>query len=254
MRYWLLAASVLAATACSRDAANPTKFAISVDPRPDTTNQAPSAETKVRAKRLQAMKAQTKPEPFDFCDDVIGGRSAARCAAVRSAKGEETRAARITPVLKNWSTADRVLLASLTKAESAFVKAHSGNWYAFGGTSASARSIGMEDEIRDFDADLLINLARGRIPAASPSTVADSDLALNRAFKAILASDNVHTEDNGNIGQIPVGELRDAQRAWLRYRDAWLALARRKWPASANGVARALILERTRQLKVLEDE
>lgn len=253
MRYWLLAAT-LAVTACSRDAANPAKVAISVDPRSATTNQAPSAETEARVKWLQAMKAQTKPKPFDVCDDIASGRAAGRCAAVRSAKAEDARTARITPVVKSWSAADRALLASLTKAEGAFVKAHGGNWHAFGGTSASARSIGMEDEIRDFDADLLIELARGRVPAASPATVAGSDLALNQAFKAILASDHVLTEDDEDVGEIPIGELRAAQRAWLRYRDAWLALARRKWPGSVDGVAWALNLERARQLKLLENE
>lgn len=253
MRYWLLAAT-LAVTACSRDAAHPAKIAISVDPRSDTTNQAPSAETEARVKRLQAMKARTKPKPFDVCDDIASGRAAGRCAAVRSAKADDARAARITPVVKNWSAADRALLASLTKAEGTFVEAHGGNWYAFGGTSASARSIGMQDEIRDFDADLLIELARGRVPAASAATVADSDLALNQAFKAVLASDQVHAGDGETVGQIPIGELRDAQRDWLRYRDAWLALARRKWPASANGVAWALNLERARQLRLVEDE
>lgn len=253
MRYWLLAAT-LAVTACSRDAGNPAKVAISVDPRSATTKQAPSAETDARVKRLQAMKAQAKPKPFDVCDDISSGRAASRCAAVRSAKADVARAARITPVVKSWSATDRALLASLTKAEGAFLKAHSGNWYAFGGTSASARSFGVEDEIRDFDADLLIELASGRVPAASPATVADSDLALNRAFKAIFASDNVHTEDGGIVGQISIRELRGAQRAWLRYRDAWLALASRKWPASVNGVAWALNVERARQLRLLENE
>lgn len=110
--------------------------------------------------------------------------------------------------------------------------------------------------------DLLATLERyvqKRAPAATPDALKEADAALNAAYKARLAQAKADDKEyeTGTAGQ---DVLRDAQRAWIPYRDAWIAFYRLRWKGAAPAealdreIAAALTEKRTRELNELGAE
>jgi uncharacterized protein YecT (DUF1311 family) len=84
----------------------------------------------------------------------------------------------------------------------------------------------------------------GRWPPASPAQAKTADAELNvaygRAMAFLASTDNLSTEKPD--------DARRCERAWIRYRDAFLAFAR---AAAPQAIAARLTQERVKDLKDL---
>jgi hypothetical protein len=70
----------------------------------------------------------------------------------------------------------------------------------------------------------------GALPSYSAADAAAADAALNAAYQRTLSSYPIQcTADLGDFCA-PRSRFRDCERAWLRYRDAWVTYAAIKWP------------------------
>jgi hypothetical protein len=68
----------------------------------------------------------------------------------------------------------------------------------------------------------------GRCPIGSSSQYSDADARLNLAYPKALSVAEEHKNEHGAVQ--PEGIL-DAERAWLKYRDAWIGFARLRCPS-----------------------
>jgi hypothetical protein len=183
------------------------------------------AEYDARVTHLARLRGAARRGPdFHYCDDIRGGLAEGLCSAHRAALARPQREAALRALIARWTPEERAAFEPLRRAFEEFVAASSAGDLA----SASLRGR-LEQGLRDQFADMLQRLSAGRAPRFTPGQFGTEDLQLNQAYRARLEDERLYDAPG-----MSVASLQNAQRAWLRYRDAFLAFARVKYP----GVAR----------------
>ena len=203
------------------------------------------AEENGRVLHLAKLKAEHwTGTDFSFCDDATSGFAGGVCAAHDAAIADAKRRQAFAGVTAGWNDADKRAFVPLQKAEKAFVDAHDAEVDA-SGTLRAAMAI---DEEQSQQADFLAMLralAEGKAPVASPEQLEAADAKLNATYKKVQ-----QTADPSRWGTVTKDGIRSTQRAWLRYRDAWVAFAKVKYPAvSADSIRAWLTDQRTAMLE-----
>jgi len=206
--------------------------------------QAP-AEFTGRLDSLIARRAEPDPKPFDYCDDITSGYMEGMCAARDSQIADKGRAAGLDRVAARLPPAARAPFGALKTAAAAFASAHGDGEVDLSGTGRAAFEIEAEDAARTAFQHHLDALLNHRWPAASPTAARKADAELNAAYRATLAA-----VGKGQSGTVEPRGVRDAQRRWLAYRDAFVAFAKAAAPGvDAPSVLADLTRERTRMLR-----
>ncbi len=169
--------------------------------------------------------SRRRGQNFDYCDDITSGLSAGVCAGHRAALAQPQREAALRRLLAGWTEEERRAFEPLRSAFEAFVQASSSGDLAGGGTATGALRIRLEQGLRDQFVDMLRRLSRGREPHFTAAQFRTEDLQLNQAYRARIADERQYDAQG-----ISPESIQNAQRAWLRYRDAFLAFAAVKYP------------------------
>lgn len=194
-----------------------------------------------RIRHLAALKTKPEAEPFHFCNDVTSGLAGGYCASHEADIAGAKRDARLAKLMAAWTPAERAAFAPLKAAMAAYVDAHGGKEVDMSGTLRAALQTSAEEEVRADFADMLEALQAGRVP---PGDYKAADAALNAAFKKARAF------APGDMGTVTREDILDAQRTWLKYRDAFIAFAKVKWPGvSSDSVAAWMTQTRTKMLE-----
>jgi uncharacterized protein YecT (DUF1311 family) len=222
-----------------RDLDLATAYACAIDGAP--------AETESRVAHLQALKVKPAATRFDYCDDITSGLAGGFCAARDAEIAKRGRAVRTAEIVSRIPPAAQASLAVLRKAAAAYVDAHGGE-VDESGTARAQMIIDDEEATREAFTTQLGQLVSGHWPPASAAQATVADAALNRAyFKALtfLASKN-------NASTVKPQDCRRAQRAWIVYRDSFVAFAHAATPNTASeAVVARLTQERTTDLTTL---
>jgi uncharacterized protein YecT (DUF1311 family) len=183
---------------------------------------------------------------FDFCDDITSGAMGGVCSSISSRRASVGRQARLVALQAGWSPAQRTAYVALAKALEAYAAAHGRNETDLSGTLRAAFIIEAEDAVKArFEADLKA-FEDGRFPKGTAADLAQADGALNAAYKAAMA------ETYPDMSGIRPQGIRETERAWIAYRDAYVRLAAMRWPAlSADALKTKLTRDRTALLKAL---
>ena len=210
-----------------------------------TLDGAPS-EQDGRVNHLAALKAQHwTGHDFSFCDDITSGYAQGLCAAHDAAVADAKRKQQLASVTAGWSAADQRAFLPLQRAAASYAEARGGNEVDQSGTARAAMAIGEQQQAETEFLDLLRSLEEGRGPAFTAEQAAAADAKLNAVYQRIQ-----HVADTSSWGSVTKDGIRIVQRAWLRYRDAWITFAQTRFPAvSADSLRSALTEQR---LAVLE--
>jgi len=225
-----------------RDLALASHFACEID--------AADAEMEGRLKHLAKLKANgPDAEPFDICDDVTSGNWQGICNGRDERIKDLARDHAVNEALSGWSEQERAAYKRFAVVEDAFSEAQNGEVDATG----SARVVEWQEAdrvIRDRALATLRRLNQDDGFSATPDRRAASDQELNLTYQRVMKADADTWEQ---MGTVKPENVRTAQRAWIKYRDAWLELAKAKGrsDAFANGLAVALTDERARDLRCL---
>ncbi|MDB5671224.1 MAG: hypothetical protein JWO25_2183 [Alphaproteobacteria bacterium] len=185
-------------------------------------------ESHGRVTHLAGLEAKGwKGSDFGFCDDVTSGLAMGYCASHDADIQGAKRNSALAALTHSWSAAERQAFEPLEKAHAAFVDAHGEGEVDLSGTARAAIEIGEEQALRDELLAMLTALQDGRAPVFTAAQYRAADAALNAGYRAFLASPDVGADYAGAVSRDGV---RAAQRAWLRYRDAFLAFAAVKYP------------------------
>jgi hypothetical protein len=207
------------------------------------------AEIDGRVKHLATLKAQHwAGRDFSFCDDITSGFAEGQCAAHDAALADAGRKQRLAGLTAAWSEGDKRAFAALQQAESGFVKARAGNEVDQGGTARGALVVGEEQSQEQGFLEMLQSLAAGKAPTFTPEQFTAADTKLNTVYQ------RVQQAGGKDWGTVTKDGIRTAQRAWLSYRDAWVAFAKIKYPSiSADGIRTWLTQRRTAELETFLD-
>jgi len=215
------------------------------------------AEVEARLERLAAMEAGAETEALDFCDDITSGYMMGHCAEREAFHARAERAKAWDAMLAAWPGAHRDAFAKLRAAADRFFDARVDGEVDVSGTGRGAFIVG---ETEALESGLLASVQafeRGDLPRATGEEFAAADRDLNAAYAAARAAAKFEEPEAmfGPLGSITPDGIRDAERAWIAYRDAWVAFAAIRWPAAdATAWKHWLTRERERQLRALYEE
>lgn len=219
----------------ARDLDAATNFACQVEGAP--------AEMHGRVTHLAELKRKNwSGNDFHFCDDVTSGLAAGYCADHGARITGAKRDAGLAALIAGWSQREKLALVPLRAAQQAYAEAHSdGEIDATGTMRGVFWAMATEARANEF-ADLLRSLVEGKTLEAGGGYAA-ADRTLNLAYRARLAALKAPE------GTVTANGVRAAQRAWLRYRDAFLAFAAVKFPGvPRESLAAWLTAHRTKVL------
>lgn len=205
------------------------------------------ADIDARIKALEARRTAAGATRFDYCDDAMSDYSLGWCAAIDSDLEQQKRRKTFAGYADAWTPGQRKALAAVLKTETVYTDTLMRDETDMGGTMRFLRTWGGESKVRAFTDSLLKALVNNAGPGGDAATLARDDAALNAAWRRLAA---IKLEQMDGIDHAGVTRT---QRAWLKHRDAWTALARQRWPEKANAITAYVTRERTRRLQCLAD-
>ena len=175
--------------------------------------------------------AHLTAKKFRYCDEAMTTFAMNFCAAYDSEIAKQKRQDVLDALMRQWPQTDREAFAALQKSEDEYVMAHSRGEVYQGGTIRNLRMNGVEEHQRDEFLAAIQKFEKGDLPSGSKVGFQRADADLNATYKKALAlaSEQDFKDDDGLIQ--PSG-IRDAERAWLKYRDAWVEFAMVHYPNS----------------------
>lgn len=207
-------------------------------------------ESHGRVTHLAELKAKGwAGDDFHYCDDITSGLAIGHCASHFAAIAGAKREAELAALTGGWTAAEKQAFARLREAHEAYVEAHGSGEVDRSGTARGAMAVAAEEAERDEFAALLTSLAGGHRPPGGAAARKAADSKLNAVYRRVIRG-TVPVESPGAVTR---EGIRDAQRAWLRYRDSFLAFAAVKFPrVDRDGLAAWLTEQRTEKLAPVE--
>ncbi|GEM_PF-889941 len=187
-------------------------------------------------------------EPFDYCRDVVPGSSnvsAPVCLAHEARQAQPVRAAKLAALTQGFSPTARQAYAALNVAEARFVEVRQANEAPPGAMNRGV-PLRISEDAQDFHVEQLEQLS-GAARVTGVGEHREYDGSLNRIYA--VAMGELPPRGPGQLGDITREGVRETERAWIAYRDAWLAFAPVAWPkASTEALAARLTRDRVGQL------
>jgi Lysozyme inhibitor LprI len=186
------------------------------------------AEIRLRLEDLEGklLKGDTTKTNFDFCDDITSGFMMGFCAAYGSEIAEQERNKELAKLTQDWTAAQKSAFQLLAEAEEGYAKAHAKGEVDLSGTARAMYQTDEQNGLRDNFLEALKLFEQGALPKASATEATDADKTLNREYRKAIA--DAKTNKSGYGAVQPEG-IQDAERAWLKYRDAWIAFAKLRY-------------------------
>ena len=166
-------------------------------------------------------------------------------------KKESARLLRLDEISRNWSAKNKDAFAKLRQAAETFAVASSRNETDQAGTGRVEFIDEAYAEIKD---DLVQDIERsenGEFPNYTEAEFEELDVKLNQSYRAIMHPGPNDKKQPEIFTGITRDGIKEAQRAWLKYRDAWMAFGRVHYPAVPGYVWKGMLTDRRN--KQLED-
>ncbi|MCC2954449.1 DUF1311 domain-containing protein [Massilia sp. IC2-477] len=186
---------------------------------------------------------------FDQCDHITSGYMGAVCAGIREGQADRVRKARLERTVAALPGPARDALGKLRQAAERYAGTAETNMQ---GTAAPGLAIEREGKLlAQFD-ELLFDVLGKRLPAASPQDLARADKELNTAYRALMAPTPAERERPDRVGDSTItrADVRQAERAWIAYRDSFVTFrARLPSGPAPEAIQLALTRQRLAELK-----
>jgi hypothetical protein len=176
---------------------------------------------------------------LDICDDITSGAMGGVCASLHSQIDSQKTAAEFARITQKFTPGQASLFAKLDAAATKYFETHASNEIDLSGTARGEFYIEARDAMaKAFRGDVAA-FESGKSPGdLQPSAYAAADKLLNDVYAATLK--------RNFFGTINRNGVRETQRAWLPYRDAWVAFAASRYPTvTTDAVKTFLTRERT---------
>jgi len=203
-----------------------------------------------RLQRLDAMAEQAPGKPFDVCDDVSSTFMLVNCADRDNRFAAFRRKRRIDAFSASWTVPQRRAYESLRKAADTYFAASSEGEVDQRGTGRDLFTMEAHEKLEAGLAAAIEATERHGAPSPSPQPFSSEDMKLNRAYQAWLRQLAAAAKDATIPGAVAAAGVRDAQRKWLAYREAWVVFGTSRFPGVPADTWRAWAThERTAVLK-----
>jgi uncharacterized protein YecT (DUF1311 family) len=189
-------------------------------------------------------------EPFEFCKYAATTITMSFCSAYASEIEDEGRSRHFNSLKSSMTPEQRRAFETLLSALNAYLDAHRLE-VEQGGTIRSVRTIGSVNILKDVFRTDLTHFERKKWPVRSKEQIASADALLNGEYEKAIRRLQHRTNDEIYEGAVKADDLSTVQSAWLKYRDAWIAFARLRYPDAVALIRTEITLERYRLLKTI---
>jgi uncharacterized protein YecT (DUF1311 family) len=217
------------------------------------------AEYEGRIQQLDAMaRDPAAAGRIDVCDHVTSGMIGGFCTELWGRQEEDGRRARYRALARGWTPAQRQALASLREAASAYFVSSGLEEVDRSGTGRNSFSIERTQALEKALLEAIESSEQDRLPGGGTAAATAADAELNEAYAALMArmrtrEAQVGRKDCPFLPTVKADGVRDTQRAWLEYRDAFVSFAHVRHPqVPGSAWIEALSRERIRQLEQVE--
>jgi len=221
-----------------------------------TAESAP-AEMEFRIERLVKISkdGSEKGKIFDQCDEVTSGYMMGHCAQLDEQQGDKDVNKRLGDISSHLNPAQKAAFEKLRSAAFAFAEARGHHETAeMGSMRGSVATQIREDEKNQFLSDLE-QIEKGMVPSDTQDQFTALDEQLNQAYQSVMHAPTTGENEGLNDGEVTKKDVRETQRVWLKYRDAWVAFGQARYPSVAPYSWRALLTQRRiKELKELLTE
>ena len=184
------------------------------------------AEMEYRVTHLEELRRKNwKGSDFSVCDDITSGLMQGVCAGHLERFEEVKRSETIKMIQSKWSEKDMCAFASLRKAADRYFNTRVEYEVDQSGTARVAMAVEEEAALEEEFLVILKNLDRKGLPSSSKQQFNEFDSKLNAVYYKLQK-----TKDMSIWGTVTKEGIRDTQREWIKYRDAWVAFCRIKYP------------------------
>ncbi|HWT66682.1 MAG TPA: lysozyme inhibitor LprI family protein [Terracidiphilus sp.] len=173
------------------------------------------------------------------------------CSSYASQIGDDRRSRYYNSLKSSMAPDQQTAFANLLAAQSKYIKTHV-HEVDQGGTIRSIRTIGSENILNNLFHTEVVHFERKQWPTLSDKQIATADELLRREYRKKLQQLRPHTEEEIGQGAVTAENLSRVEASWEKYRDAWVAFARLRYPAGASAVRAVITLERYRLIKTIE--
>jgi len=188
--------------------------------------------------------------PFEFCDYAATTFSMNFCSGYASEIADDRRSRYYESLKPSMNPEQRSAFDRLLAAEHAYVEAHASE-VDQGGTIRSIRTNGSQDILNDLFHTDIVHFERGKWPVISESQIVSADAVLRREYEKRLQVLRKQTKDEIEGGAVTADHLSSVEKTWERYREAWVAFARLRYPTAVERIRAAITLERYRLVKTI---
>jgi uncharacterized protein YecT (DUF1311 family) len=206
---------------------------------------------------IETMRTSEQPEELLYCPHVTSGMGQAYCARLENENRATEWDDRMAMVKKGLSEEAASKLGPLLEAADLFAQKEGGLRGLVengNGTGLPAMVLSEQTRLQESGVAAIERLTGSRAAGSTDDDLKRADAEMNDAYHAAMTTpwDLPGFSDADDVGK---EALRDAQRAWIKYRDAWTAYYLARWKGKAGPeelrreIVTALTLERTEQLK-----
>jgi Lysozyme inhibitor LprI len=189
-------------------------------------------------------------KPFEFCDYAMSTFMMNFCSGYESEIEDDRRSRYYSSLKSSMTLEQQAAFEKLLAAQSAYIEAHASE-VDQGGTIRAIRTIGSEGILKDLFHTEVVHFERKKWPILSDDQIATADVLLHREYVKKLQQLRTQTKESIDEGAVTADHLSSVEEAWEKYRDAWDAFARLRYPATAAIVRAEITLDRYRLLKAI---
>lgn len=214
-----------------------TKYACELDGAP--------YEMAVRISHLSSMSNDRDEPLFDLCDHVTSGFLGGVCAYYSAHQKTIERNERLAKLTSHWPSPHKEAYTKLTVAVSEFSDLVSSKETDGSGSGRAAFMIDAAEAEMDLFAEDIQDFENGATPQYSAKQFHEYDRILNQRYKELMHSKPL-TEWPTRLGFTTIAKegVRETQRSWLKYRDAWDDFAHLRYPSLPPNSLKALLTKR----------
>jgi TPR repeat protein/uncharacterized protein YecT (DUF1311 family) len=185
------------------------------------------AELKAMVNTLYSTKDQDRLQTkFTFCDHVTSGMNGGFCAARAEKIASQKRDDELSGLIPKWTEAQQSSFRSLRKIADDYFREHALSELDMSGTARAQIAIDETATLREELLRSIKSFEAGHLPKESDFARADKDL--NEVYSNIMKKDKID-----HFGTVTKKGVKDTQRKWVKYRDAWVKFAGLKYPNTA---------------------
>jgi uncharacterized protein YecT (DUF1311 family) len=184
---------------------------------------------------------------FRFCDHVTSGWHQGECANSQLEASSAAVGRSIDGITSRWPKAEKSAFEKLKAAADRYFSRRASAEQDLSGSARVSMEAGMvEDQEKEF-LQQVKDFAESKIPADTDFPGADR--ALNDIYSKVIRSTKFP-----DYATFSKDDIRESQRLWIPYRDAWVALGKVRYPkVSAAAWQTWLTRLRVRQLEEFQE-